>query len=91
MARVKTSIYVDRDLWERFKRYARSRGFEVSKLLEEIMREEMLEDELAAVIDELSPTASDELDFEPVKPRGGLVSSLVRRMRDEREGSILGQ
>ena len=49
----------------------------------------MLEDELAAVIDERCPTVSDELDFEPVKPRGGLVSRLVRSMRDERGDSVL--
>jgi len=40
VSRTKTSIYVDRELWERFRRYARSRGIEVSRLLEEIIREE---------------------------------------------------
>lgn len=91
MVKVKTSIYVDRDLWEEFKRHARSKGFEASRLLEEIMREEILEDRLATIVGELGSLDSDELDFEPIKPRGGTVSSLVRKMRDERSNSILGQ
>lgn len=38
VAKVKTSIYVDKELWEAFRRYAGSRGVEVSGLLEELMR-----------------------------------------------------
>jgi len=91
LVKVKTSIYVDRDLWEKFKRYARSKGFEASRLLEEIMREQILEDKLVTIIDELSYQGSEELDFEPIKPHGGFVSSLIRRMRDERNDNIFRQ
>ncbi|MGC9091619.1 MAG: ribbon-helix-helix protein, CopG family, partial [Fervidicoccaceae archaeon] len=40
--RVKTSIYVDKELWEKFKTYAMRRGREVSELLEEAIRDEMV-------------------------------------------------
>ena len=32
MVKVKTGIYVDKELWERFRKYAMSKGVEVSKL-----------------------------------------------------------
>ena len=87
--RRKTSVYVDGELWERFKRYAAARGVEVSSLLEELMREE-LGDYLDEALGELAGSEGYELDFEPVKPRGP-VSSVVREMRDERERGLLGQ
>ncbi len=86
----KTSIYIDRELWEKFKRHARARGVEVSRLLEELMREELVEEELGKIIGEWLGDL-DELDFEPIPPRGGAVSVLVREMRDERCNSLLGQ
>ena len=90
VSRVKTSIYIDRELWEKFKRYVRSRGLEVSRFLEELIREGMLEDDLSDALSELIREESAELDFEPVKPRGGLVSGLVRELRDERADSLSG-
>lgn len=91
MGKAKTSIYVDRELWEKFKRYARSKGIEVSKLLEEMIREEMLEDELSDALGRLAAGELEELDFEPITPRGGLVSTLVRELRDERSNSLSRQ
>lgn len=91
VSRTKTSIYVDRELWERFRRYARSKGIEVSRLLEEMIREEMLEEELSNAIDELGVGELEELDFEPITPKGGLVSTLVRELRDERDNSLSRQ
>ncbi len=90
MDRVKTSIYVDRELWDRFKIYAKNRGIEVSRLLEEVIREGMLQDELLSALDELVGGELVELDFEPVRPKGGLVSGLVRELRDERADSLFG-
>ena len=87
MVRVKTSIYVDRDVWKRFRDYARRRGVEVSRLLEELMLEAMLEEEVLKALEELGEASPVELDFEPIEPRGGLVSELVREMRDERVSS----
>jgi hypothetical protein len=87
--RRKTSVYVDGELWERFKRYAAARGVEVSSLLEELMREE-LGDYLDEALGELAGSGGYELDFEPVEPRGP-VSPVVREMRDERERGLLGQ
>jgi hypothetical protein len=87
--RRKTSVYVDGDLWERFKRYAVARGVEVSSLLEELMREE-LGDYVDEALGALAGSDSYELDFEPVEPKGS-VSQFVREMRDERERGLLGQ
>ncbi|MEB3772292.1 MAG: hypothetical protein GSR82_01270 [Desulfurococcales archaeon] len=90
MVRVKTSIYVDRDLWERFKRHARRKGLETSHLLERVLEEEIAEDEIDEALLKLAGSEVDEIDFEPVEPRRGLVSELVRVVRDEGSGSISG-
>jgi len=51
----------------------------------------MLEDELSDAIDELDAGDLEELDFEPITPKGGLVSTLVRELRDERDNSLSRQ
>lgn len=91
MSKAKTSIYVDRELWEKFKRYAKSRGVEVSSLLEELMREAMIEEELINGIVDLINSEFKELDFDPIPPREGSVSVLVRELRDERENNLFRQ
>ena len=88
VVRVKVSIYVDRDVWERFRRYALRRGIKVSELLEDLMRDEMVEDLLDDELLSLTGSESYEADFKPAEPRGGLVSELVRVMRDERAGNV---
>ena len=85
MGRVKTSIYVDEELWKEFKELAIREGSEVSKLLEEAMRNYIVR-ELINVDDSDIP-----IWFEPVKVKGKPASELVREMRDEREKSLLGQ
>ena len=85
MGRVKTSIYVDEELWKEFKELAIREGSEVSKLLEEAMRNYIVR-ELINVDDSDIP-----IWFEPVKAKGKPASKLVREMRDEREKSLLGQ
>jgi hypothetical protein len=87
--RRRTSVYVDGELWERFKRHAAARGVEVSSLLEELMREE-LGDYLDEALGELAGSGGYELDFEPAEPRGP-VSPVVREMRDGRKRGLLGQ
>ncbi|QOJ79263.1 hypothetical protein IG193_02020 [Infirmifilum lucidum] len=87
VAKAKTSIYVDRELWESFKRYARSRGVEVSRLLEDVIRDELLGEALLRAVSELVSSEDYEVDFEPVEP-SGLVSELVRVLRDGRSGSV---
>ncbi len=88
MSKTKTSIYIDKELWERFKKYAKSKNIEVSKLLEEIISESMLEDEIVNILGELIEGEVVELDFEPIIPKNGIVSTLVRELRDERENSL---
>ncbi len=46
--------------------------------------EEAVEETLNEVLLELAGSGDYEIDFEPVKPRKGTVSRLVRLMRDER-------
>jgi len=88
MVKVKTSIYVDKDLWERFKLNVARRGLDVSGVLEGLIREELIEDVFDESFRELLEDRSYEVDFEPVKPRVGLVSALVRELRDERADSL---
>lgn len=87
MSRRKSSIYVDEDLWRKFKKYAVENGFEVSTLLEEIIREEIM-DYVENALSVLAGSEVYELDFEPVKPREGLVSIIVREMRNGRSDSL---
>ncbi len=89
MVKVKTSIYVDKDLWEKFKKHALRKGVEVSSLLEDLIEEEMVEETLDKVILELAGSEDYELDFEPAKPMKGTISELVRLMRNGRN-SLLG-
>ena len=89
MAKTKTSIYIDKELWEKFKRLAAMRGVEVSRLLEEMISEQLLDEYLSQALLELAGSNDYEIDFKPVKPRSGYnVSELVRCMRDERADRI---
>ncbi|MEM1703876.1 MAG: hypothetical protein QXQ31_07455 [Zestosphaera sp.] len=89
MGKVKTSIYVDEDLWKEFKKIASSRDQELSEALEGLLREELMVD-LEAVIRELVNELDTELNFKPVKAKAP-VSELVREMRNERESRLLRQ
>lgn len=90
MVKVKTSIYIDREVWESFKKYAAKKGVEVSGLLEEIIRDEIVDFVLDKVLLEAAGSEDYVLDFEPVEAKG-TVSGLVRVMRNERENSLHGQ
>lgn len=87
MVKVKTSIYVDKDLWERFKKYASKKGVEISELLEEIIREEMFEDDIGNILTELTDIDAYEIDFEPIEVKGD-ISKFIRVLRDERYNNI---
>jgi len=88
VVKVKTSIYVDRELWERFKKYALRKGVEVSKLLEDMVRDEMIEEILDEALLSMVGSEDYEIDFKPIKPREGLVSELIRVAREERASDI---
>jgi len=85
---VKTSIYADKELWEKYKLSLAKRGLEVSQALEELIKEELVEDLLDEALKGMVEAKTSEIDFEPVKPKDGLVSIFVRSMRDERAGSL---
>ncbi len=86
--KVRTSVYLDREVWEAFKAAARMRRVEVSRLLEEILREEVAMGLEGALID-LAGEIDYEVDFEPVRPSAP-VSPLVREMRDARASVVPG-
>lgn len=85
MGKIKTSVYIDEELWREFKELALRERSEVSRLLEEAIRNYIVQ-ELIEVDDSDIP-----IWFEPVEVKGAFVSKLVREMRDEREKGLLGQ
>ena len=87
-AKVKTSIYADKELWEKFKLKAARRGIEVSQALEELIKDELFEEMLDEALKGISNVEGYEIDFEPIKPKTGLVSVFVRSLRDERANSL---
>lgn len=87
MVKVKTSIYVEKELWDKLKSNASKKGLEISRILEEIIRDEMVEDFLEEAIRGMNGSESYEIDFEPVEPEGP-VSEFIRVMRDERSDSL---
>lgn len=88
MVKVKTSIYADKELWEKYKLSLARKGLEVSQALEELIREELVEDFLDEALKGVDEAKAIEINFEPVEPKDGLVSIFVRAMRDERAGSL---
>ena len=89
MVKVKTSIYVDKEVWEKFKMYAAREGIEISSLLEEILMNEVVDSFLDKALLDAAGSEDYVLDFEPVKAKGS-VSELVRAVRDERVKDLLG-
>lgn len=86
VVKAKTSIYVDRDLWSRFKEYASKNSLEASRMLEELIEDALIEGELDRAF---WMGENYEIDFEPIEPRGGLASEFIRVMRNERSDSLL--
>jgi type II secretory ATPase GspE/PulE/Tfp pilus assembly ATPase PilB-like protein len=78
VVKVKTSIYTDKELWEKYKLSLARKGLEVSQALEELIKEELVEDLVDEALKEVVEVNASEIDFEPVKPKDGLVSIFVR-------------
>ncbi|WP_456367085.1 ribbon-helix-helix domain-containing protein [Thermococcus sp.] len=85
MGKVKTSVYLDEELWKEFKELAQREKSEVSKLLEEALMNYLINEVLKDVDDSEVP-----LWFEPLKVEGESSEKLVREMRDEGEKRLLG-
>ena len=85
MGKVKTSVYLDEELWKEFKELAQREKSEVSKLLEEALMNYLINEVLRDVDDSEVP-----LWFEPLKVEGESSENLVREMRDDREKRLLG-
>ncbi len=86
--RVKTSLLIEETLWRLFKaRVVREKGArELSKAVEEAIREELCDLEIAEELARLAGEEPVPIDVEPVKP---LVKTsagrAVREMRGSRE------
>ncbi|WP_297417613.1 CopG family transcriptional regulator [Thermococcus sp.] len=85
MGKVKTSVYLDEELWKEFKELAQREKSEVSKLLEEALMNYLINEVLKDVDDSEVP-----LWFEPLRVKGESSEKLVREMRDDREKRLLG-
>ncbi len=90
MAKVKTSIYVDKELWEKFKLQASKNGVELTQLLEEMIQDNLIDNFLNKIVEEAGDIEDYEIKFEPIEPEEGSISGLVRVMRDERGNHLSG-
>ncbi len=85
--KVKTSILVDRELWERFKsRVAGERGLKkLSKAIEEAIEEELSDHLVIEALEELLGPEELPLAVTPVKPRVKTdAGKAVRELRESR-------
>ncbi|MEM2366939.1 MAG: CopG family transcriptional regulator [Candidatus Bathyarchaeia archaeon] len=78
MGKVKISIYADKELWEKYKSSLARKGLEISQALEDLIKDKLVEELLDEAVKDIENTEDYEIDFEPVKPKKGLVSTLVR-------------
>jgi hypothetical protein len=83
--KVKTTIVIDKELWIKFKARILEEGVgKVSRVIEKIIREEMLEDYIIASIQELM-SREPPLEVKPIKPIVETeAGKVVREMRDMR-------
>jgi ferredoxin-fold anticodon binding domain-containing protein len=83
--KIKTTIVVDKDLWSKFKAKLLDEGVdEVSSVIEEMIREELVVDK---VVDSLNELIGGELIqvVEPVKPLAETAAEkVVRELRESR-------
>jgi hypothetical protein len=83
--KVKTTIVIDKELWIKFKARILEEGVgKVSRVIEKIIREEMLEDYIIASIQELMGREPP-LEVKSIKPIVETeAGKVVREMRDMR-------
>jgi len=83
--KVKTTIVIDKELWIKFKARILEEGVgKVSRVIEKIIREKMLEDYIIASIQELM-SREPPLEVKPIKPIVETeAGKVVREMRDMR-------
>jgi ferredoxin-fold anticodon binding domain-containing protein len=83
--KIKTTIVIDKDLWSKFKAKLLDEGVdEVSSVIEEMIREELVVDK---VVDSLNELIGGELIqvVEPVKPLAETAAEkVVRELRESR-------
>ncbi|MEM1598508.1 MAG: ribbon-helix-helix domain-containing protein [Pyrobaculum sp.] len=81
--KVKTTVYIDEELWQKVKEAAASMGLSVSEYLEKVLTENLIEADLFEVVEgELPPGPID---------LGEEVSHLIRQLRDERADRLSRQ
>jgi len=85
--KIKTSIVIDRDLWERFKtKVVGEKGLKgLSKAVEEAIEEELCEDLIIEALEGLLGSEKPPLIITPVKPEIQTdAGKVVRELRDSR-------
>jgi len=89
LTRSKTSIYVNDELWKRFKSASSRNGTDMSRMLEDLILDELESEDFTSMLSEAAAKSGVvELEFKPIRLRGGKVSDLVRDGRDERENHL---
>jgi hypothetical protein len=81
-ARVKTSIYADKALWESLSLKWLKGALKLVRLLRSLLRTSFLRGCLMGDVE------GYEINFEPIKPKAGLVSVFVRDLRDDGANSL---
>ncbi|MCC6043039.1 MAG: hypothetical protein LM598_05375 [Candidatus Verstraetearchaeota archaeon] len=85
--KIKTSIVIDGDLWERFKtKIVGEKGLKgLSKAVEEAIEEELCEDLIVEALERLLGFEKPPLVITPVKPEAQTdAGRVVRELRDSR-------
>jgi len=88
LAKSKTSIYVDDELWKRFKSASSKKGMDMSKVLEDLIIDELEAEDFGSMLTATAKSGVVELEFKPIRLRGAPVSDLIKAQRDERENHL---
>jgi len=86
--KIKTSVMIDKDLWETFKvRASLKKGLrEVSRAVEEALEEELSEQVVAEVLEKMCLGRSADIEVRPIKPK--VATSAGRVISELREQAV---
>jgi hypothetical protein len=86
--KIKTSILIDRDIWETFKAKASSRkGLKgISKAVEEALEEELSEKAVTEALENMHPRRPSDIEVKPIKPR--IATSAGKVISELREQAV---
>jgi hypothetical protein len=90
---IKTSIYINEELWKKFEKYAILQDKELSKLLKEIIKDELTEELINKIMLEFMKEKNI-IDFEPIEIEGEQViyidsGAIIKRQFKKYNGNLL--